>query len=105
MTSVLLEFTMFPTDHGESKSEYIAQIIKLIKESGLKYQLTPMSTIIETDNMTEALSLVGKCYDKLDELGCRRVYSTLKFDIRKNSENRMEGKIKSIEDKIGEVRK
>ncbi len=105
MTSVLLEFTMFPTDHGESKSEYVSQIIKLIKESGLNYQLTSMSTIIETDNLRQALDLVEQCYNKLDELGCSRIYSTLKFDIRKNAENRMDNKIKSIEDKIGEVRK
>jgi uncharacterized protein (TIGR00106 family) len=105
MTSVLLEFSMFPTDHGESKSEYVSQVIKLVRESGLPYQLTAMATIVETDNIKEALALVEQCYNKLDELGCNRVYSTLKFDIRKNHENRLNTKIKSIEDKIGEVRK
>lgn len=105
MTSVLLEFSMFPTDHGESKSEYVSQIIKLIRESGFPYQLTAMATIVETDNIKDALFLVEQCYNCLDELGCNRVYSTLKFDIRKNYENRLDSKVKSIEDKIGEVRK
>ncbi len=105
MTSVLLEFSMFPTDHGESKSEYVSQVVKVVKDSGLEYQLTPMATIVETKDIKEALALVEKCYNTLDSLGCNRVYSVLKFDIRKGYEDRLQGKIKSVEDKIGEVRK
>lgn len=105
MTSVLLEFSMFPTDHGESKSEYVSQVVKVVKDSGLDYQLTPMATIVETKDIKEALALVEKCYNTLDNLGCNRVYSVLKFDIRKGYEDRLQGKIKSVEDKIGEVRK
>lgn len=103
--SVLLNMAMFPTDQSESKSEYVSQVIKIIKESGFPYQLTSMATIIETQKMSEALTVIQKCYEKLEELGCNRVYSTLTFDIRKGHENRLDGKIKSIEDKIGEVSK
>lgn len=103
--SVLLQMAMFPTDKSESKSEQVAQVIKVIKESGHPYKLTAMSTIIETQKMSEALAVIQKCYEKLEELGCNRVYSTLTFDIRKDHENRLEGKVKSVEDKIGEVAK
>ena len=64
-----------------------------------------MATIIETNTISEALSLVEKCYLKLEELGCNRVYSTLKFDIRKGYENRLKTKIESVERHIGEVSK
>ena len=64
-----------------------------------------MATIIETSTMKEALALVEKCYSKLEELGCNRVYSTLKFDIRKGHDNRLKTKIESIEKHIGEVSK
>lgn len=101
--SVLLEMSMFPTDHGESKSAFVAQVIKVIKESGFKYQLTPMATIIETKEISQAFKVAQKCYEKLEELGCKRVYATLKFDIRQNHENRMQSKMTSIEEKIGEV--
>ena len=103
--SVLLQMAMFPTDKSESKSKQVSEVIKVIRESGYSYQLTPMSTIIETEKMSEALGLVQKCYEKLEELGCNRVYSTLTFDIRKGHSNRLEGKVKSIEDKIGKVSK
>jgi uncharacterized protein (TIGR00106 family) len=103
--SVLLEFTMFPTDKSESKSKEVAEVIKIIRESGVNYQLTAMATLIETQTISEALALVEKCYLKLEELGCNRVYSTLKFDIRKGHENRLKTKIESIEKHIGEVSK
>jgi len=101
--SVLLEMAMFPTDHGESKSAYVSEVIKVIRDCGYPYQLTPMATIIETQEISQALTIVQMCYDKLEELECNRVYSTIKFDIRKGHENRLKGKVASIESKIGEV--
>ena len=103
--SCLLEMSMFPTDHGESKSEYVAQVISLIRQSGFSYQMTPMATIIETENMSDALELAGKCYKVLESLGCRRVYATLKFDIRQGHKNRLKAKVASVERHIGTVSK
>ncbi|MGA1933455.1 MTH1187 family thiamine-binding protein [Arcobacter sp. YIC-464] len=103
--SVLLEMSMFPTDQSESKSEYVSEVVKIIKNSGYPYQLTAMATLIETNKISEALQVAQKCYEKLEELGCNRVYATLKFDIRQGYENRLETKIKSIENRIGEVSK
>ncbi len=103
--SVLLELSMFPTNKEESKSEYVSQVIALIRESGFEYQLTAMATLIETNTIDEALTLTSKCYSILEELGCNRVFSTLKMDIRKGHNNRLKGKINSIEKHIGEVSK
>lgn len=102
--SVLLEFAMFPTDKGDSVSEYVSKIIKMIDESGFDYQLTPMGTIVEFNTMQEALDLVGNAYSQL-EPHSSRVYSSLKFDIQKNKNNRIKSKVQSIENKIGTVKK
>jgi uncharacterized protein (TIGR00106 family) len=101
--SVLLEFSMFPTDKGESVSEYVSQVIKVIRDSGMSYQLTPMGTIIETDDLLQALGVVQVAYNTLEQAGCNRIYSSLKLDIRKGKDNRLQGKLKSIQDKIGSV--
>jgi len=101
--SVLLEFSMFPTDKGESVSEYVSQVIKLIRDSGMSYQLTPMGTIIETENLVQALGLVEVAYETLEQAGCNRIYSSLKLDIRQGKSGRLQGKLKSVQDKIGEV--
>lgn len=98
--SVLLEFSMFPTDVGESKSAYVSRIIDLIDKEGISYKLTSMSTVVETETLSEALALVEKAYATLEE-DCGRVYSCLKLDIRKGKNNRMSGKIDSIQKQLG----
>jgi uncharacterized protein (TIGR00106 family) len=99
MLSVLLEFSMFPTSsdgrEGSSVSKQVSKIIDVIDKSGVSYQLTPMGTIIEAKSMKEALSIIELAYEQLSD--CERVYSSLKFDIRKNCENRLVTKIESVE--------
>jgi len=101
--SVLLEFAMFPTDKGGSVSEYVSQVIKMIDNSGVTYKLTPMGTIIETETLSDALKVVEDAYAILDPHS-ERVYSSITLDIRKGKEHRLEGKITSIEQKIGAVK-
>ncbi len=96
--SVMVEYAMFPTDKGASVSEYVARIIKMLEESQLKYQLTPMGTVFECETMGEALWTIEKSYEALEE-DCDRVYASIKFDIRKDRENGMEQKMESIKSK------
>ena len=102
--SVLMEFSMFPTDKGESVSPYVSEVIRMIRESGVSYRLTPMGTIIETEKLSEALAIVEQAEQVLSRQECRRIYSSIKLDIRAGKSGRMEGKIRSVEEKIGEVR-
>lgn len=101
--SVLLEFSMFPTSpdgrEGASVSKQVSKVIDAIDKSGVAYQLTPMGTVIETDTMKEALAIIELAYEQLED--CERVYSSLKFDIRKNTKNRLKTKIASVEKAIG----
>lgn len=103
--SVLLEFSMFPLDKGESLSADVSQLIEAIRESGVDYRLTAMGTIIETDTLDAALSLVARCSDLLQQQGSQRIYSSLKLDIREGASGRLQKKIKSIEQHIGKVEK
>ncbi len=97
--SVLLEFSMFPTSDecrdGASVSKQVSKIIDAIDKSGAAYQLTPMGTVIETQTMKEALAIIELAYEQLQD--CERVYSSLKFDIRKNTKNRLKTKIAPVE--------
>ena len=97
--SVLMEFAIFPTDKGESVSEYVSKVIKMIDDSGINYQLTPMGTIIETQTLQEALRVIENSY-KIIEPYSNRVYATVKFDIRKNRTDAMTSKIESIVSKM-----
>jgi uncharacterized protein (TIGR00106 family) len=98
--SVLLEFAMFPTDKGESASEYVSRILKVIDEAGHPYTLTAMGTIIEVDKLEDAFTIVEKAYAQL-EPDCGRVYSTIKLDIRQGKTGRLQQKVASVEKKVG----
>jgi len=104
LTSVLLEFSMFPTSgdcrDGASVSKYVSRIIDMIDRSGAPYQLTPMGTIVETGSVKEALAIVEQAYEVLGE-DCERVYSALKLDIRKGKAGRLKGKIDSVKRELG----
>lgn len=101
---VLLEFSMYPTDKGESVSEYVARSIDIIDRSGLPYQLTPMGTIIEGE-YDEVMKVVKECFDLMSS-DCVRVAVNLKIDYRKGKSGRLGSKIESVEKRLGrEVRK
>lgn len=103
--SVLMEFSIFPTDQGESVSDHVSEVIRMIKASGVDYRLTPMGTVIETEQLAEALAVVERAATILQERDCRRIYSTIKLDLRAGKSGRLEQKVRSVEQKIGEVRR
>ncbi len=101
--SVLMEFAMFPTSEecrsGSGVSKQVSKVIDMIDKSGYNYKLTPMGTIVETEKIKDALKLVEDAYEVLED--CDRVYSVVKFDIRKSKKNRMTQKINSVEKELG----
>lgn len=98
--SVLLEFSMFPMDKGESISRYVGRILAMIDTSGASYRLTPMGTIVETETIDEALRIIQKAYTTL-EPDCSRVSVSAKLDIRKGKGSRLIQKVASVEKQVG----
>jgi len=98
--SVLVEFAMFPTDKGDSISEYVSRIINMIDKNNTPYKLTPMGTVFEVETLEEAFNIINSSYKQL-EPDCNRVYSTVKVDIRKGKSGRIAQKVESIEKRLG----
>ncbi len=96
---VLLEFSMFPTSAGESKSAYVARILDVIDTSGVTYQLTPMGTILEGE-WAAVMRVVTACYETLKD-DCPRISAQIKIDYRAGTESRMKSKIASVENQLG----
>jgi len=96
---MLVQFSIFPTDKGESVSAYVAEAIRIVESSGLPYRFGPMSTSIEGD-WDEVFAVIKRCRDKLREQS-NRVYIVISVDDRKGAANRLEGKIKAVEEKLG----
>ena len=96
--SVIVEFSIFPMDKGESLSPYVARSLKLIQASGLPYELNPMGTCVEGE-WNEVMSLVDRCFQELQK-DCKRISLALKADYRKGSTGRMKTKVESVRAKL-----
>jgi len=97
--SALVEFAIFPTDKGESKSQFVARVLEIVKDSGLNYQLTPMGTIIEGKSVSEIFRVIERAYEELEQ-DCNRIYSVIKIDYRKGDIGRMDKKLNSVYEKM-----
>ena len=96
--SVIINFSIFPLDKGESLSSYVARAIKIIDESGLPYELTAMGTSIEGE-WSEVMDVVDRCFQALEK-DCHRVYLALKADYRKGPAGRLKSKVESVKQKL-----
>lgn len=95
---MIAQFSIVPLGVGVSLSHYIAKVIKVVDESGLPYKLHAMGTIVEGE-WDQIMALIKKCRDVLvDEV--ERLLIDIKIDDRKGATERIEGKVKSIEEKL-----
>ena len=96
---VLLEFSMFPLDKGESVGQYVARSIDIIDRSGLAYQTHAMGTVLEGE-IDQVLDVVRRCYEAM-AADCNRIECSIKIDARKGASGRLQGKVASVEQKLG----
>ena len=101
--SVLINFSMFPTDKMGSMSPYVAKIEQAIRRMGYPSQLGSMSTVVEAPTVHEALAVIEAAYNALE--GCTRGYVNATMDIRTDRDNRMQSKVRSVEEKLANLDK
>lgn len=97
--NVLAELSIFPLDKGVSLAAYVARAVKIIQDSGLAHQFGPMSTVIEGD-WDQVMDVVGRCQADLAR-DCDRILVYLRLDCRRGRQNAMEGKVRSVRDRLG----
>ncbi len=99
MPVVLLEFSIFPVDRGESLSEEVARALDVIDRSGLPYRLGPMGTTLEGE-YDDCMKVVDECFAALSQ-ECDRVLINLKVDYRSGRDGALRSKVASVEQKVG----
>ncbi len=97
----VVEVTIVPLGTGSpSVSRYVAECHKVLaQETGVKYQLTPMSTVIEGD-LDRIFAIIRKMHEVPFSAGAVRVSTSIKIDDRRDKELTMTGKIQSVMDKL-----
>lgn len=96
---MLVEFSIVPIGVGSSIGDQLAEVLKIVDESGLPYKVNPMGTVIEGE-WDEVMKLIKKCHKTVMKKG-ERALTTITIDDRKGKPNRIDEKVKSIEKRIG----
>ena len=86
--------------NSPSLSQYVTRAIKVVERNGhVKYQLTPMGTILEGD-LDGVLSIIRQMHESVFSEGVQRVLTTIKIDDRRDKTATMKSKISSVESKL-----
>jgi len=93
---VIVQFTSSPLGEGVGVSRFVAEALREVESSGLRYQLTPMSTILEADTPEGALEVVLKAHEAVFRAGAKRVVTDIKIDDRRDEPRKMEDKIEKV---------
>jgi len=96
---VLLEMSIVPMGLGDSVSQFVAECVDLVDQSGLDYELHSMGTIVEGE-LPEVLLLMQSCIEKMAQHS-DRVTCSAKLDYRRNQSGRLTAKVDSVEQKLG----
>lgn len=95
------EISVYPigTD-STSVSFYVAKAIEAIKDLKIKYQITSMGTILESEKPEEIFEASKVIIETVHRLGVKRVEMLIKIDSRTDKNQTIEEKLLSLEKQI-----
>jgi len=91
---MILEFSITPIGSGVSVRAEVAKAVQIVHDSGLKYEVNAMGTVVEGswDTVTAVLK---RCHDELLK-ECERLSIVIKIDSRRGPASPMEDKVRSV---------
>jgi uncharacterized protein (TIGR00106 family) len=104
-TSFTAEISIIPITTNNSGDTSMSKEIALVYDAmsqiqGLKTILTAMGTQVESNNLDNILQAIKISHMTLRNIGTERIISSIRIDERLGKINTLEGKIKSVKDKI-----
>jgi len=93
---VIVQFSSASLGEGVSVSRFVVEALKEVEKSGLKFQLTPTSTVIEANSLQEAMETIMNAHEALFRAGAERVITDIKIDDRRDEPRDMEDKVEKV---------
>lgn len=102
----IVDVTIIPIGtNSPSVSSYVVNIQKVLKkyetEGRIRYQLTPMNTIIEGE-LPVLFEVIQAMHEVPFEAGLARVATNIRIDDRRDVHRKMEDKVKRVESQLDE---
>ena len=96
---MLIAFSVTPLGVGEDVADYVADAVRVVRESGLPNRTDAMFTTVEGD-WDEAMAVVKRAVDAV-AAKAPRVGLTLKADIRPGMTGAITSKVEAVERRLG----
>ncbi len=97
---MLAELSVFPVDKGgQGLSRYVAESMEIIEQSGLAFEIHALGTLIEGP-ADKVFEVIRECHVNMTRHS-DRVMTTVKIDDRQGATDRLKGKVRSVEEKLG----
>jgi uncharacterized protein (TIGR00106 family) len=94
---VIAEFSIHPIGAGTSVGRYVKAAVRaLSKVPGLTFDVTPMSSVLEAENIGIILEAVEASHRALRSMGAKRISSSLRIDQRLDRPRRMSDKTRGL---------
>jgi uncharacterized protein (TIGR00106 family) len=97
---VIAAFSISPIGVGESVSQQVAEVVRLVRESGLPNETNAMFTNVEGD-WDEVMAVIRACTMKVAETAAR-VSVVIKIDHRTGVTGGLRHKVEAIEARLRE---
>ncbi|MFF1354284.1 MTH1187 family thiamine-binding protein [Streptomyces sp. NPDC058297] len=93
---MIVAFSVSPLGVGEDVGEYVADAVRVVRESGLPNRTDAMFTTIEGESWDEVMDVVKRAVAAV-EARAPRVSLVLKADIRPGVTDGMTSKVATVE--------
>ncbi|HEY3504646.1 MAG TPA: MTH1187 family thiamine-binding protein [Actinocatenispora sp.] len=97
--SVLVAFSVAPSGVDGSVAEYVAEAVRVVRESGLPNRTDAMFTTIEGESWDEVMDVVKRATEAV-RARSSRVSLVLKADIREGVSGAIDTKVARIEQRL-----
>lgn len=95
---MIAEFSVTPIGAGVSVREQVTKAVQIVHDSGLRYELNPMGTVVE-GTWDAVMAVIKKCNDELLK-ECARLSIVVKIDSRRGPAPPMEEKARSVRERL-----
>jgi uncharacterized protein (TIGR00106 family) len=93
---VIVAFSVTPLGVGEDVGEYVADAVRVVRESGLPNRTDAMFTSIEGESWDEVMDVVKRAVAAVEQRA-PRVSLVLKADIRPGVTDGLTSKVETVE--------
>jgi len=98
---MIVAFSVAPAGGGsDSVSAAVAEAVRVVRDSGLPYELNAMFTLVEGE-WDEVMDVVRRAVEAAS-VGAARTSLVLKADIRPGHTNQLHAKVARVQERLGD---